>query len=298
MPAVAVDGLLVATQYDLPWDDPLGGFELYEQVHALKFIRAGLEVGIARQPEATWCVHWGPLRERTPAQLERRSQELARRARLFRELYRDFLGVPALELLRRYDRRPPERAGVQAAGAAGSSVAAGTAPGISGKVAAGRGAAVTARRERLGAAIVTFNGLNVLRRALRALDRECAELAGEGVDTEIVVVDNASTDGTVEAVRQEFPRVTVVANPSNDGPARGFNLALRALGVGRCGRHEEAGVGAAAGAAGDAGAGEGSCLPDYFLITSRRPRRPDRDSLDLFEAIMQTAEQVHLIDCY
>src|SRR2546426_1298914 len=62
LPAAVVDGLLMATQYDIPWTNPLGGFELYDQVQALALIKAGLEVGIARQ-RTVWCLHWRPLRE-------------------------------------------------------------------------------------------------------------------------------------------------------------------------------------------------------------------------------------------
>jgi len=40
------------------------------------------------------------------------------------------------------------------------------------------------------------------------------------------VVDNASTDGTVDMVRTEFPEVRVVANAANFGPARAFNQGL------------------------------------------------------------------------
>jgi hypothetical protein len=45
---------------------------------------------------------------------------------------------------------------------------------------------------------------------------------------EIVVVDNASADGTVEMVRQEFPSVTLIANDANLGFAAGNNQAIRA----------------------------------------------------------------------
>lgn len=190
--AAAVDGLLVATQYDLPWEDELGGFELYEQVQALRFIRAGLEVGIARQ-EAIWCLHWGPPRERTAEEAGRRWQAVEQRAERFRQIYADCIGVPARELIRRYAPAPPRR-----------------------------------HPERLAAVIVTFNGREVLLRALRALVPQCEALPG--VECQIVVVDNASTDGTVEAVRREFPQVTVLQRPTNEGLARANNAGLQWLG--------------------------------------------------------------------
>ncbi len=101
LPAVAVDGLFLATQYDVPWINPLGSFLLYDQVQALEFIKAGLEVGIARQ-EAIWCLHWGRLRERSGEQHERRDIELHRKAAEFRQLYGAFVGVPARKLYEQY----------------------------------------------------------------------------------------------------------------------------------------------------------------------------------------------------
>jgi len=44
---------------------------------------------------------------------------------------------------------------------------------------------------------------------------------------ETVVVDNASTDGTVEAVRARFPSVRVIANPDNRGFAVACNQGVR-----------------------------------------------------------------------
>ena len=43
----------------------------------------------------------------------------------------------------------------------------------------------------------------------------------------IVVVDNASGDGTAEMVRAEFPQVRLIANDHNAGFAAGNNQAIR-----------------------------------------------------------------------
>jgi len=43
---------------------------------------------------------------------------------------------------------------------------------------------------------------------------------------EIVVVDNASSDGSAEMVRQEFPEVILIASPVNTGYAKGNNNAF------------------------------------------------------------------------
>ncbi len=69
----------------------------------------------------------------------------------------------------------------------------------------------------------------------RALLADClATLAAGGAEVafETIVVDNASTDGSVEAVRARFPAVRVIANAENAGFARANNQGLR-LAAGR-----------------------------------------------------------------
>ena len=46
-------------------------------------------------------------------------------------------------------------------------------------------------------------------------------------DCEVIVVENGSTDGSLEYLRAEHPEVTVLANPRNEGFARGSNQGLR-----------------------------------------------------------------------
>src|SRR4051794_7023200 len=45
---------------------------------------------------------------------------------------------------------------------------------------------------------------------------------------ETIVVDNGSTDGSVQAIEEEYPQVTIVANGRNLGFAAGNNVGLRA----------------------------------------------------------------------
>lgn len=45
-------------------------------------------------------------------------------------------------------------------------------------------------------------------------------------DAEIIVADNASTDNSVDFVRENFPQVRIIRNPSNVGFAQGYNIAL------------------------------------------------------------------------
>jgi GT2 family glycosyltransferase len=194
VPAAVVDGLFMATQYDLPWANSLGGFELYDHVQALEFIKAGFEVGIARQ-EAIWCIHWGPPQERSRDQIRLRDEDVFRRAAVLRQQNPTYIGVPVRTLLRQH------RHAFQSPNSAG---------------------------ERLGVVIVTSKDREVLLRSLRALVPQCDGL--EEVDCDIVVVGDGFTDGTVEAVRREFPHAVVMTNPSDGGRAQEYNVGLRQLG--------------------------------------------------------------------
>ena len=69
--------------------------------------------------------------------------------------------------------------------------------------------------------ILSYNGKDVLREAV------ASALSISDRFRSIVVVDNASTDGTAEMVRSEFPQVGVVRVPVNHGPAGGRNHGLR-----------------------------------------------------------------------
>lgn len=78
--------------------------------------------------------------------------------------------------------------------------------------------------------IVTWNVRDL---ALEAVRTAREDLARNGPEGQVWVVDNASTDGTVEAIRARFPDVQVIASAENLGFAAGNNLALRALGFGQ-----------------------------------------------------------------
>lgn len=60
----------------------------------------------------------------------------------------------------------------------------------------------------------------------RAVTLRCLETLGPataGLSAQIIVVDNASTDGSVEAIREQHPDVRVIANRSNRGFAAANN---------------------------------------------------------------------------
>lgn len=65
--------------------------------------------------------------------------------------------------------------------------------------------------------VVSYNTADLLRRCLGSIAS-----SGE-VTVEVIVVDNASADGSADVVRQEFPAATLVELPTNEGFAAGVN---------------------------------------------------------------------------
>ncbi|MEZ4760767.1 MAG: glycosyltransferase family 2 protein [Flavobacteriales bacterium] len=74
---------------------------------------------------------------------------------------------------------------------------------------------------KLTVIIVNYNVRAYLEQCLRTV-----RAAMEGVDGEVYVVDNQSTDGSVQLVRQEFPEVKLIANSVNVGFSRANNQAI------------------------------------------------------------------------
>jgi GT2 family glycosyltransferase len=74
---------------------------------------------------------------------------------------------------------------------------------------------------KLSVVVVTWNVRDLVCVCLVRLYEEL-----EGVDAEVIVVDNASTDGTVAAIRRSFPQVRVLANTVNAGFPVANNQAL------------------------------------------------------------------------
>lgn len=68
--------------------------------------------------------------------------------------------------------------------------------------------------------IVTYNSANVIGHVLQSLALDCAHLKHE-----VIVVDNASRDGTADLIRRDFPQVRLVRSSENLGFGRGNNLA-------------------------------------------------------------------------
>ena len=70
--------------------------------------------------------------------------------------------------------------------------------------------------------IVSYNGRDYLRRCLASIVERTRD-----VEYELIVVDNASRDGTPDMVAAEFPHVTLVRRSTNGGFACGVNEGLR-----------------------------------------------------------------------
>ena len=69
--------------------------------------------------------------------------------------------------------------------------------------------------------VVTWNTRDLTVKALRSLlDTD------QGVDVRLFVHDNASTDGTVDALRAEVPEADVVASSRNVGFGAGHNALI------------------------------------------------------------------------
>lgn len=69
--------------------------------------------------------------------------------------------------------------------------------------------------------VVNWNTCDLLADCLQSLFR-----TGHGLCFDVWVVDNGSTDGSVEMVRQSFPQIELVVNQENEGFARANNRAI------------------------------------------------------------------------
>lgn len=69
--------------------------------------------------------------------------------------------------------------------------------------------------------IVNFNGLHHLTKCLPSIFRQ------NYPEYEVIVVDNASTDGSIEFLAREFPQVMLVRNKANLGYAEANNVGIK-----------------------------------------------------------------------
>ena len=74
----------------------------------------------------------------------------------------------------------------------------------------------------LSVIVVNWNTRELLRACLASVQKHTA-----GLDYELIVVDNGSSDGSPAMVREEFPEVTLIENPDNRGFAAANNQGIR-----------------------------------------------------------------------
>lgn len=74
--------------------------------------------------------------------------------------------------------------------------------------------------KRILTIIVSYNAMPWAQRCFDSLEKS-------GLKTDVLMVDNGSTDGTVAFVRENFPSVKIVENPSNEGFGAANNIGLR-----------------------------------------------------------------------
>lgn len=74
----------------------------------------------------------------------------------------------------------------------------------------------------LSITIVNYNTKDLLRQCIKSIYEQTKEISFE-----IIVVDNASNDGSVEMLKSEFPEVKIIANKENLFFTRAHNQALR-----------------------------------------------------------------------
>lgn len=75
---------------------------------------------------------------------------------------------------------------------------------------------------RVAVVVVTYNSVHLIDDLVASLDAGMS-----GVQWELVVADNASTDGTVERVRALVPGATIVETGANRGYSAGINAGVR-----------------------------------------------------------------------
>lgn len=70
--------------------------------------------------------------------------------------------------------------------------------------------------------IITWNGLSFMKGLLASMHRQLMR-----EDVEVIIVDNYSTDGTLEFLRNNYPSLQLICLPENKGVAYARNIAMR-----------------------------------------------------------------------
>jgi len=70
--------------------------------------------------------------------------------------------------------------------------------------------------------IVNYNGENFLTNCINSIEQKCVDFTYE-----IVIVDNCSSDKSVQLIESNFPEVTLIKNKTNVGFAAGNNIGVK-----------------------------------------------------------------------
>lgn len=73
---------------------------------------------------------------------------------------------------------------------------------------------------KLSIILVSFNTKDLIKQALESLP--------DISEVEVIVIDNASTDGTAQLIKQEFPGIKLIRNKNNTGFAKANNQGIKA----------------------------------------------------------------------
>lgn len=76
---------------------------------------------------------------------------------------------------------------------------------------------------KLSVVVVNHNRCDLLKLTLNSLIK-----SANGVDSEVIIVDNASTDNTIEVINADYPQFRVIANKVNEGIAKAANQGIQA----------------------------------------------------------------------
>ena len=69
--------------------------------------------------------------------------------------------------------------------------------------------------------ILNWNGQHFLQKYLPSV------LSSTYKNVQIIVADNASTDNSIQYLKEHFPTIKIIINPTNEGFAKGYNTALK-----------------------------------------------------------------------
>ena len=75
---------------------------------------------------------------------------------------------------------------------------------------------------RLSIIILNYNVQYYLELCLQSVFK-----AVDDIDAEIIVVDNASTDNSVQYIKSAFPNIRIITNKKNLGYSKGFNIGIK-----------------------------------------------------------------------